>query len=297
MARLGDFNGDGVDDFALGAPLFGTAQNGRVVVIFGKTGFANVTLPDATNSLVIDADPAVTSPQLGYRVLGLGRFYTVSAGTTLVVSAPGNTGTGSEGRLYAFHGRAGMAAALVATDADQTVVGPAGMNRIGLTLRNLGPMLNTLPSVGSGNPIERVTTTSGNAYLFSGSATTGPLASKVVATQGGGAALSGQALLGGGVSGTGQSFSLVGDATPDLVLAARDSGTFNVVDGLSVRAATSPFDVTTAKNTITVTLPTDWTQTAEDGATLLPDINGDGHADFALSNAIGTVAGKVVVYW
>jgi hypothetical protein len=297
MARLGDFNGDGVDDFALGAPSFGTMLNGRVVVIFGKTGFANITLPDATNSLVIDADPAVMGAQFGYRIVGIGRFYTVSAGTTMVVSAPGNSGAGSEGRLYAFHGRAGMAAALVATDADQTVVGPAVMTRIGLTLRNLGPMLNTLPSVGSGNPIDRVTTTNGNAYLFSGSATSGPLASKVVAAQGGGAALSGQALIGGGVSGTGQSFSLVGDPTPDLVLVSRDSTIFTIVDGQNVRAATSPFDVTTTKDAITITLPTDWTATAEDGATLLPDINGDGRSDFALSNALGTVAGKVVVYW
>src|SRR4029079_12489567 len=70
IARLGDFNNDGVDDFALGGSLFGgTTQQGRVVVIKGKTGFGNVTLPDATNAIVIDGDTSVTTGQFGYRVI------------------------------------------------------------------------------------------------------------------------------------------------------------------------------------------------------------------------------------
>ena len=52
MARLGDFNGDGVDDFAIGAPQF-NGTFGRVVVVLGKSGFGGVTLPDATNSITI----------------------------------------------------------------------------------------------------------------------------------------------------------------------------------------------------------------------------------------------------
>ena len=81
MARLGDFNGDGIDDFALGANLFGGAtQVGRIVVILGSATFASFALPNATNSIVIDGDPAVTTSQFGYRVLGLGHFYSVTRG-------------------------------------------------------------------------------------------------------------------------------------------------------------------------------------------------------------------------
>ena len=40
-----------------------------------------------------------------------------------------------------------------------------------------------------------------------------------------------------------------------------------------------------------------WVATAEGGAVLLPDINGDARADFAISSASGTVAGSVVIYW
>ena len=92
--------------------LFGAAQTGRVVVILGKaTGFGNIMLPDAANSIVIDGDPAVATSQFGYRVLGPRSFLQRHPGTTLVVSAPGNVACRerNEGRLYAFHGQSGTA--------------------------------------------------------------------------------------------------------------------------------------------------------------------------------------------
>ena len=299
IARLGDFNGDGVDDFALGANLFGGAtQLGRVVVILGKAvGFGNVTLPDATNSIVIDGDPAVATPQFGYRVLGLGHFYNATGGTTLIVSAPGNvvSASGNEGRLYAFHGQSGTAGVIPIASADHVVVGPTGNNRIGAALSNLGPIVGALPSVGSGNPVERVLTPSGNAYVFSGTTATGPFASKVAVYQSA-AGLSGMALLGGGVSGLDQSFSLLGDATPDLVVAARDAATFVILDGRVLGGAVSPFDANAAA-AVTIPVPTGWVATGEAEAKLIPDFDGDLQPDFAIGNAIGTVAGSVVVYW
>ena len=39
IARLGDFNSDGIDDFAIGAPLYDTANvQGMVAIILGKSG-------------------------------------------------------------------------------------------------------------------------------------------------------------------------------------------------------------------------------------------------------------------
>ncbi len=56
MARLGDFNGDGVDDFAIGATQFGGATlPGRVVVVLGKVGFASFALPNAANTIASTA--------------------------------------------------------------------------------------------------------------------------------------------------------------------------------------------------------------------------------------------------
>ena len=104
------------------------------------------------------------------------------------------------------------------------------------------------------------------------------------------------ALLGGGVSGLDQSFSLVGDATPDLVVVARDTTKFVIVDGRSLNGAASPLDVN-AVPAVTIPVPTGWVATGEAEAKLIPDFDGDLHPDFAIGNAIGTIAGTVVVYW
>ena len=299
MARLGDFNGDGVDDFAIGANLFGGAtQAGRIVIVLGKVGFASFALPNAANAIVIDGDPAVSTPQFGYRVLGLGHFYS-GTGTTLIASAPGNAAaaSGNEGRLYAFHGQSGSAGAISSATANQIAVGPTGNNRIGAVLANLGPIMNALPSAGSGNPVERVTTPNGNAYVFSGSSTTGPFASKVVVAQTQtGIGLSGMALVGGGVSGRDEIFSLIGDATPDLVMMARDSSAFVILDGRTVRSTASPIDAD-AKATVRIPVPTGWGGTGEGDGALIPDLDGDGYPDFAVGNALSGAAGKVVAYW
>ena len=109
MARLGDFTGDGVDDFAISARSY-ASNVGRVVIIPGLSGsfqqrhFARRDLA----AITIDGDAALGQPAFGYRVLGIGHFYS-GAGTTLIVSAPGTTAsaTANPGRVYAFHGQTG----------------------------------------------------------------------------------------------------------------------------------------------------------------------------------------------
>src|SRR4029078_1824371 len=135
------------------------------------------------------------------------------------------------------------------------------------------------------------------AYVFSGSATTGPFASKVVVAQTqANLGLSGMALVGGGVSGRDEIFSLIGDATPDLVMLARDSASFVILDGRTVRSTASPIDAD-AKAAVTLPVPAGWGGTGEGGRTLITDLDGDGYADFAGGNALGGAAGKVIAYW
>ncbi len=135
--RLGDFDGDGVNDFAISAPQF-SSRLGRVAVIDGRAGFTSFTLPEYHTALEIGPDPALARSQFGSALTGLGHFY-AGTGTTLVVSAPGLFVQPSDnaGRLYAFHGR-GPGAPIAATAADHTLVGPGAGALIGTQLTNLG---------------------------------------------------------------------------------------------------------------------------------------------------------------
>jgi hypothetical protein len=299
IARLGDFNGDGIDDFAVGAPLY-SGRHGRVVIVPGKAGgIGNITLPDATNTIVIDGDATLTRAVFGYRVLGLGRFYSATQGNTLIVSAPGTsngTNPSNEGRVYAFHGQSGSAGTIPIASADSVLVGPGKPARIGIELTNLGPIVNALPSVGIGNPSDTVSTpgVTGSFFVASGADTTGPFASKVLGVESGTSGI-GQVVFGGGISGRNTSLSIIGNGDPDLAVLSRSASNLAILDGAGV-AGLSTVDMTTAAQVL-VPLPAGWGFTAEASGGLSPDINGDGYADFSVSNAFGTVPGSVAVYW
>jgi hypothetical protein len=297
MARLGDFNGDGVDDFAIGADQF-NGFVGRVVIVFGKVGFGSIALPDATNTMTIDGDSTLTTPLFGYRVQGLGHFYSTSSGTTLAVSAVGSgTGAGSEGRLYAFHGQGAGGSAITAASADNSFVGPALNAHVGLALANLGPVMSSAPSLGSGNALDTVSNAgaSGNTFVFGGTSATGPFVTPLVLSQPNGTR-SGIAVIGGGVSGRNVTYSLIGDAKPDVVVIPQGATKFDIVDGAIVPGLTSPVN-STSSAAVSVPVPTGWGQTGEDEGRLIPDINGDGYSDFAVGNASNAIPGAVAVYW
>lgn len=300
IAPLGDFNGDGVADFAIGAPGFGTLV-GRVAVIYGRTGFTSFMLPDAARALEITSDTALNRSQFGLAVVGLGHFYTATSGTTLVVSAPGLGGATStssnEGRLYAFHGR-GPGASIAATTADHILTGPGKGARIGQTLVNVGPVVNVTPSLGVSNGADTISVPgiSGSAFVLSGSAPTGPFSSRLIFIQQGANGV-GQVIFGGGFSGQDGSVSIVGDSKPDIALTSLQlAGSLDIVDGAKVAAVTSPADTISAGD-VHVPLPSDWSATAAGVSNLVRDINGDGYPDFALGDQFGAVPGRVAVFW
>jgi hypothetical protein len=304
MARLGDFNGDGVDDFAVGAPNFGGSPTfkGRVTIILGAASFgANLALPSTTRAIVIDADPALATPFLGTRVLGLGHFYP-GTGTTLVTSAPGVTSStivsNNEGHIYAFRGQAGTGGAIAATAADAVVAGAMAGMRIGAVLGNLGPVVGSLPSVGSGNPNDATTPGGvGSLFVFSGTTTTGPFAAnKTIYLSGTGSSLVGAGLVDGSVQGRDTPLSLIGGSTPDLVVLGRNGTDFAIIDGSKVAALPSPVDARTVADVI-MPYPAGFSMLLIGGSTVIPDVNGDGHPDFAFSNAASNNAGQVVVLW
>lgn len=301
IARLGDFNGDGKDDFAFAAQQYknGTNNVGRVVIVLGKQGFANITLPDTTNTITIDGDSTLTNPIFGARVLGLGRFYSVTSGSTLIVSSPGlaSSANSSQGRLYAFHGQPGSAGAIALSSADNMVLGPTAGSDIGNVLTNLGPMFGTANAVASGNPADTTSSTgvSGSAFLFKGDMN-GPFGTPVILERVG-ATKSGQVIIGGGISGVDASYSLVGDSKPDLVFIPQTTTSIQIVDGNAIAALPAAIIDPTNQAPVTVPEPPGWGSTGPQEGTLIPDLNGDGYPDFAIANALSGNAGAVAVYW
>jgi hypothetical protein len=300
MAALGDFDGDGVADFAIGANGF-SGNAGHLDVIYGAKPFTNVALPSTTRALGIGPDVALTRSLLGTAIVGIGHFY-AGAGTTLVASAPGvgnATSTSSnEGRLYAFHGR-GPGAAITAAAADNTLVGPAKSAKIGTVLSNLGPMINTLAAVGSGNTADTFSATTpggtGTAFVLSGSAALGPFNADLVVVQSSSIPV-GQVIFGGGFSGRDGAVSLIGGAQPDLVMTGQSATGIDIVDGAVVPTLTSPSNVRMTGQ-VHIPLPAGWTQAARAPGNLMKDINGDGVADFAIADLFGVVPGRVIVFW
>ncbi len=104
-------------------------------MILGRAGFSAANL----NVQVIDGDPAYTTGAFGVAVLGMGRLYVNTSGSTLVVAA-NNAGVNGRGRVYAFHGIAGSSTTLTAVNADNFIEGPIDSGNYGSALGLMGPI-------------------------------------------------------------------------------------------------------------------------------------------------------------
>jgi hypothetical protein len=293
LARLGNFDGAGADDLALGSRTHGTT--GSVIVIKGSSSFGSITLPDATNTIQIDG-PEATGGQFGFTVLGIGQFYP-SAGPTFITSAV------AASTLYAYRGQATVPSA-----PDDVVVGPTGQ-RYGATLGLLGPMF------GSPAGVTVESQNGGYVDLFLATATDGPFVGAsgsapsptVRFTDSAVANSFGVVNLGGGVPGTSQAVSLIGnDAVPDLVLGGQgESGMpIYLINGsqipsmaasVNIFAASAAQQLSTQVTRIAGEIPTPWA--GHSTGTVMVDSNGDSYPDFALGEFTATAAGRVVVFW
>lgn len=114
VAGVGDVNGDGYADLAVGAPGTSTSDNGRVYLYFGRSSG-----PTRTPSMAL---PAPTNGRFGTAVAGAGDVDGDGLGD-IIASAPRQaTSPGTErGRAYIFLGRAMMGPALAPT---RTLEGP-----------------------------------------------------------------------------------------------------------------------------------------------------------------------------
>ena len=295
VARIGDFNADGVDDVGIGAPGYNGGA-GRVSVVFGVGAgkpfgtSGTVSLPGdyGTKAVQIDASGST----LGTRHIGIGHFYT-GGGNTLIGAAPTSAGS-----AFAFHGLVGAAAM---TTPDQTFAGPLAGGRTGIGLAYLGGA-GGLAVVGVGSPAYTNSPANGRVDLFAGDAS-GPFGGGHAVYTNSKAATSGDGfgvmVIGGAyVSGTTTSF--IGDSSPDVVLGAfKEGGAATHIYFMTGQNAMTPGtrDIVSAAD-ISYQMPTDW-----EGCSLLSgaikDADNDGYGDIAIGEWRRTsgYSGRVMVLW
>ena len=95
MARLGNFDGTGSDDLAIGFAGH-NSFNGSVLIISSAAFASETTDPSAANTIEIDG--AVDEGVFGFETIGIGQFYASPAGPTMVAGAPGTS------NVFAFAG-------------------------------------------------------------------------------------------------------------------------------------------------------------------------------------------------
>ena len=307
VTRIGNFDGAGADDLAISAFLYDTTtgtDSGRVIIVKGSSTFASVTLPDTTNTIVIDGEMA------GDR---FGRAMQALPDNTLIVSSP-NALT-SAGKLYAFRS-AGLAQSNVAnmTSAFDITGYSTANTSYGLNLATLGPLGPSLGVV-----VASATGAAGNFVdvhmvpiadgIFGGAkgsaaAPTVHLVSSITPNS------LGIINIGSQVSGAMTAGSLIGgDSTPDLVVAGQGDATRTlfIISGAALTsmsgtvdmATTPPPSVIAIKNGTTpdrIRIPADWANFGRESSLVL-DLNGDGYSDFSLSESVAAKPGRALVFW
>jgi len=296
LAGIGDYNADGIDDIAIGAPLYGGTV-GRISVVFG----VGQGQPFGTSGVVsLPADYGTKAVQvtglgggMGQTLANLGHFY-AGGGSTLATGAPV-----AAGAAYAFHGLAG---ATTVTAPDDTFAGPVVSGKAGIGLASVGGG-GALPLVAIGSPGYNTNPAAGRVDIFGGSASGGPFSgAHAIYTDSKATAFGDSfgAMTLGGRFWNGTTTSFLGDSAPDVVLGARkEAGAATRVYFLTGQNAmtSGSRDIASAAD-VSYQMPSDWEGCSFLSGPIL-DADADGYGDIAIGEwkPASGFNGRVVVLW
>ncbi|MBN1283408.1 MAG: FG-GAP repeat protein [Proteobacteria bacterium] len=154
---VGDVNGDGYEDFIVGAPQTSGTRKGKAYLFAGGTGLTGTL--DASDALATISMGAAGNDDLGYSVAGAGDmngdWY-----DDVIVAAPL---TGGDGSVHIFAGGASLAGALDVANATQSIAGQSG-DVLGMMLDGAGDV--------NGDGLDDIVVGSdkNRAYVFYGAA-------------------------------------------------------------------------------------------------------------------------------
>ncbi len=301
MASAGDFDGDGIDDLALGAWRFNLGNTGRVYVIRGGTfaSGASFDVPGTAGTQpqgwMVDA-PASGSYAYGRTVASCGDL-SGDGRAELIVGAPGNGTTLVPGKVYRVNGRAFGGSGLVTIPGtESTELSSGGAAIYALALSCVGDfngdgardMAVYNSGTGTGGAVQVMLQTAGTYS-----------AANVVTISNNGADSTndflGFSIAVGWTRELGDRGRIDVDTFSDVFVGSREDGTgpgsgelMYGVGGATLlqRSRAATFN------------PTSTEASGERSAGYVGDVNGDGFNDLAIGdNNTGGGAGQVVVYY
>jgi hypothetical protein len=318
LARLGDFNADGADDFVVGANRY-DGNKGAAVIVHGVNAPASFPAsmviggPGALGDLgtrAILIEGTTTDGYFGDSVFGANALVG-GGGHDLAVSEPGD-GSTLAGKVHAFQGVATPASGVIALGAaSASVTGSVG-GQLGLPLASLGPFQGRT-SLAAGEGFRYPPPVQGLAHIFFGDAVSPFTASAQTRTRSSSAEFGsdgwGNALCGSGFSGTSVTTNLIGNATGDLAISALLSdgvlpAKLHILRGeaLQALAGGAATDVDPISDVI-LDLPPEFSGADGGGAhfssTAIKDLNSDGYGDLAIAQATLDYGepGRIWVLW
>jgi hypothetical protein len=300
MARLGNFDGSGADDLAIGFAIH-DSKIGSLLIVKGTSSLASMTIPDPAGTKTVEIDGTVAGGYFGILTVGIGQFFPLPAGSGLVTSAAGASD------IYAFKGQS-PSGVLTATGADDSVIGPVA-DLYGFTLGFLGTLGASPGAVTIGAPSASPAYVDVNLGTAGGGPLLGPAGGAPAPTVRFKDTAAGNSFgvvnFGGGVKGTSQTVSFIGgDTVSDLILAGQaEAGTpIYIVNGAAISSLPAAVDLSAAQTAVVPPIvkvanhfPSGWG--GYGGASLIVDSNKDGYADFAIGEYAFGKAGRVVVFY